>query len=209
MSESESSQHESVLDTGAEQLGKTYAHALIAAAEKAGTTDQVISQLNSIVDDYLGSSPQLAAAFNSPRIDNVEKTRVIDRLFGSDFDPVLVKFLKVMADRDRLGHVGAVRKAALTIYDEQRGRVLAKVRTAVPLDDSLRQQISQKLGQALQREVRLQEEVDADLIGGMIIRVGDTVFDNSVANRLDKMARKTRDGFSNQLLQKFNQLISE
>ncbi len=209
MSESESPQHESVLDTGAEQLGKTYAHALIAAAEKTGTTDQVIGQLNSIVNDFLGNSPQLAAAFNSPRIDNEEKIRVIDRLFGNDFDPVLVRFLKVMADRGRLGHVAAVRKAAETIYDEKRGHVLATVRTAVALDDGLRQQISEKLGQALKREVRLKEEVDQNLIGGMIVRVGDTVFDNSVSNRLDKMARKTRNGFSNQLLQKFNQLISE
>jgi len=209
MTQSESPKQDTVLDTGAEQLGKTYAHALIAAAEKAGTTDQVIGQLNSIVDEFIGASPQLAAAFNSPRIDTAEKTRVIDRLFGNDFDPVLVKFLKVMADRGRLAHVAAVRKAAETIYDEQRGRALATVRTAVPLDDDLRSQISQKLGAVLQREVRLQEQVDPDLIGGMIIRIGDTVFDNSVSNRLDKMARKTRDGFSSQLLQKFNQLISE
>ncbi|MGB7343379.1 MAG: ATP synthase F1 subunit delta [Pirellulaceae bacterium] len=209
MTQSESPKHETVLDTGAEQLGKTYAHALINAAEKAGTTDQVIGQLNQIVDEFIGGSPQLAAAFNSPRIDTDEKIRVIDRLFSNDFDPILVKFLKVMADRGRLGHVAAVRKAAAAIYDEKKGRALAVVRTAVPLDDALRWQISQKLGSVLEREVRLQEEVDPDLIGGMIIRVGDTVFDNSVANRLDKMARKTRDGFSSQLLQKFNQLISE
>ena len=209
MTEAESPKHETVLDTGAEQLGKTYAHALIGAAEKTGATDKVISQLSQIVDDYIAASPQLAAAFSSPRIDNDEKIRVIDRIFGGDFDPVLVKFLKVMAGRGRLGFVGAVRDAAEGIYDEKMGRALATVRTAVPLDDVLRSQISQKLGGVLNREVRLKEEVDPDLIGGMVVRVGDTVFDNSVANRLDTLAKKTRDGFSSQLLQKFNQLVSE
>lgn len=209
MTEAESPKHDTVLDTGAEQLGKTYAYALLGAAEKAGVTDKVIGQLSEIVDDYIGKSPQLAAAFSSPRIDSDEKTRVIDKIFGGDFDPTLVKFLKVMASRDRLGHVAAVRSAAESIYDEKMGRALATVRTAAPLDAALRTQISQKLGAALQRDVRLKEEVDPDLIGGMVIRVGDTVYDNSVVNRLDKLAKKTRDGFSTQLLQKFNQLISE
>ena len=208
MSEAENVKHDTVLDTGAEQLGKTYAQALLGAAQKAGSTDKVIQQLNVIVDDYIGGSPQLAAAFSSPRIDNDEKTRVIDRVFGGDFDPVLVKFLKVMADRGRLEHVGAVRKAAENLYDEQMGRVLATIRTAVPLEKALRDQIAQKLGATLNREVRLKEEVDPDLIGGMVVRVGDTVFDNSVANRLNTMAKKTRDGFSSQLLQKFETLIS-
>lgn len=209
MTEAESPKHETVLDTGAEQLGKTYAHALIGAAEKAGVTDKVIGQLSEIVDDYIGKSPKLAAAFASPRVDNDEKTRVIDKIFGGTFDPTLVKFLKVMASRDRLGYVAAVRDAAEGIYDDKMGRALATIRTAVPLDKALRKQISEKLGTALKRDVRLKEEVDPDLIGGMVVRVGDTVFDNSVANRLDTMAKKTRDGFSSQLLQKFNQLISE
>ena len=209
MTEADTPKHETVLDTGAEQLGKTYAHALIGAAEKEGATDKVISQLTQIVDEYIGGSPQLAAVFSSPRIDNEEKSRVIDRLFGKGFDPTLVKFLKVMANRGRLGFVGAVRNAAEDIYDEKMGRALATVRTAVPMTDSLRKDISDKLGKVLNRDVRLKEEVDPDLIGGMVVRIGDTVFDNSVANRLDKLNRKARDGFSSQLLQKFNQLISE
>ena len=209
MADAESPKHESVLDTGAEQLGRTYAQALIGAAEKTGSTDKVIGQLRQVVDDFLGGSPQLTAAFNSPRIDNDEKSRVIDRVFGGDFDPVLVKFLKVMASRGRLGYVSAVRDAAENLYDEQMGRAVATIRTALPLDDALRSLISQKLGSVLNKDVRLKEEVDPDLIGGMVVRVGDTVFDNSVANRLNTMARKTRDGFSSQLLQKFDQLISD
>ena len=206
---SEAVKHETVLDTGAEQLGKTYARALIGAAQNAGVAEQVVSQLTQLADEYLAGSPKLAAAFASPRIETEEKVRVIDRVFGDEFHPILVKFLKVMAGRDRLGYVTAVSRAAESIYDDMMGRVLAEVRTAVPLDDAMRSQIASQLGKTLNKDVRLKESVDPDLIGGIVVRVGDTVFDNSVANSLDKVARRARDGFSSQLLQKFNQFTSE
>lgn len=204
----EAVKHETVLDTGAEQLGKTYARALIGAAKNAGVADQVIEQLGRLVDDYLTKSPELLAAFASPRIDQNEKIRVIDRIFADEFNPILIKFLKVMAGRDRLGYVSAVRSAAESIHDEMMGRVVASVRTAVPLDDALRAQIADQLGSMMNKQVRLSESVDPDLIGGMIIRIGDRVFDSSVANQLNKMARRTRQGFSAQLMERFGQFTS-
>ncbi len=131
----EAVKHETVLDTGAEQLGKTYAHALIGAAKNAGVAEQVIEQLGRLVDEYLDVSPQLTAAFASPRVDDDEKTRVIDKIFADEFHPILIKFLKIMSRRGRLAYIRAVRDAAEDIHDELLGRVLASVRTAVPLDD--------------------------------------------------------------------------
>jgi F-type H+-transporting ATPase subunit delta len=205
----EAVKHETVLDTGAEQLGKTYARALLGAAKNAGVVDEVIGQLDRLVDEYMQGSPQLAAAFASPRIDEAEKIRVIDRIFGDEFHPILVKFMKVMAHRSRLGYLHAVRNAADQLHDEMLDRVVASVQTAVPLDDALRSQISDQLGSLMNKQVRLRETVDPDLIGGMVIRVGDRVFDSSLANRLNKMARRTRDGFSSRLLHQFSQFTSE
>ncbi len=205
----EAAKHDTVLDTGAEQLGKTYARALVGAAKNAGVADEVIGQLDRLVDEYLGGSPQLRAAFASPRVDQADKLRVIDRLFGDELNPILVKFLKVMAGRDRLAYVHAVRDAADNIHDEMMGRVVASVRTAVPLDDALRSQISDRIGSIMNKEVRLRESVDPELIGGMVIRVGDRVFDSSVSNQLDKMAKRTRAGFASQLLHKFQQFTTE
>jgi F-type H+-transporting ATPase subunit delta len=205
----EAAKHDTVLDTGAEQLGKTYARALLGAAKNAGVVDQVIEQLAQLVDEYLAGSPQLRAAFASPRVEEDEKIRVIDRLVGDEFHPILVKFLKVMAGRDRLGYVAAVRDAADEIHDEMLERVVASIQTAVPLDDALRSKIADQLGSLMNKQVRLRESVDPELIGGMVIRVGDKVFDSSVANRLNSMARRTRDGFSSRILQQFDQFTSE
>ena len=198
--------HESVMDTGAEQLGKTYAQALLAAAEKTGQAEKVVEQLGSLVDDYLRGAAQLDAAFASPRIDADEKCRIIDRLFGDQFEPVLVNFLKVMASRGRLGHLREVRNGAVNLFDQMSGQVLAEITTAVPLDDRLRSAVQQRLGSVTGKKVRLKESVDKDLIGGMVIRIGDTVFDNSVANRIDGIAKRAREGFSSKLTEKFSQL---
>ena len=114
-----------------------------------------------------------------------------------------------MASRERLGYLAAVRSAAETIHDEMMGRVVASVRTAVPLNDELRSQISGQLGAMMNKQVRLRESVDPELIGGMIIRIGDRVFDSSVANRLNKLARSTCQGFSSQLMERFQQFTTD
>ncbi|TWT49707.1 ATP synthase subunit delta [Rubripirellula amarantea] len=203
--------HDTVLDTGAEQLGKTYARALIGAAQNEGhgVADTVVEQLGRLVDEYIAGNPKLAAALRSPRVSENEKVRVIDRLLGGEFHPLLIKFLKVMATRDRLGFIAAVRTAADSILDDMMGRMVASVRTAVPLDDNLRAQIVDRLSFTMNRQVRLIESVDPALIGGMVIRVGDKVFDSSVANRLDAMAHRARAGFSSKLLERFEQFTSQ
>ncbi|TWT83415.1 ATP synthase subunit delta [Planctomycetes bacterium CA13] len=206
---SEAPKHDTVLDTGAEQLGRTYARALIGAASSQGVAEVVVEQLGRMVDEYISQSEPLATAFASPRVKPTEKVRVLDRIFGEEFHPVLVKFLKVMADRDRLGYISAVRVAAEKLLDESIGRVVAKVTSAVPLDENLRGQVSERLSSVLGKAVRLEESVDPDLVGGMVIRVGDTVFDGSVSNRLDQMGRKAREGFSSQLMKRFETFLNE
>jgi F-type H+-transporting ATPase subunit delta len=195
--------HNTVLDTGAEQVGKVYAQALVSSADAAGVADEVLSQLGQVIDEVLANSPQLATALASPRIGEEDKSRVIDRLFGSQVHPILVKFLKVMARRGRLQYLSAVRTAADSLRDQMLGRTIAEVRTAVPLEDSLRQTILGRIAAATNKQVRLIEIVDPQLVGGMVIRVGDTVFDGSVANQINKLSKKVRSGFSRELLQRF------
>ena len=196
-------QHDTVLDVGAEQLGKTYASALIGATRADDSTDTVVEQLKSLAGDVLRAHPNLAAALASPRIGEEEKVRVIDRLMGDQLHPTLLRFLKVMARRDRLGYLPAIAQAADDLRDDMMGRIVASVRTAVPLDDGTRAQIAEKLGSAMNAEVRLKESVDPELIGGMVIRIGDRVYDGSVATRMKRLGRKVQRGFADRLMQSF------
>jgi|TARA_R110002072_G_scaffold160354_2_gene311540 F-type H+-transporting ATPase subunit delta len=205
---SETASHSTVLDVGAEKLGKTYARALLAATQADGSTDAVVSDLNAICDEALLHNPKLQLAFQSPQIDADEKCRVVDRLFGGNSHPTLVKLMKVMAKRGRLGYLVAVRDAAVELFDEAAGRVVAEVRTAVPMTEQLRGEVTQQLSSRFGKTVRLRESVDTGLIGGMVIRVGDTVFDSSVASRLDKLGKAAAAGFARQLIEQSDRFSS-
>ncbi|EMI53576.1 ATP synthase F1 subunit delta [Rhodopirellula sallentina] len=204
---SESVSQPTALDVGAEQLGKTYARALLGATQAEGSTDQVINELNELCDEALANSDQLRAAFASPRIDASEKCRVLDRMLGGSAHPTLLKFLKVMANRHRLAYVNAVRNAVVKLHDEATGRLAIEIRTAVPMTDDLRGSVTHQLNVHFGKEVRLKEIVDPSVIGGTVIRVGDTVFDSSVASRLDKVGRVAASGFARQLIEKSDQFV--
>lgn len=193
--------HETVFDTGAEHLGRVYAEALLAAAQTSGASDQVVDQLQTLVDEVLNQHPPLAAAFASPRVDPEEKQRIIDRLFASEVHPTLLHFLKIVARRERLSYLRQIASAAVAIRDERLGRLVAEVRSAVPLTDELRQAVIARLRETMDQEIVLRETVDPQLIGGLLVRIGDTVFDSSVSNRLSGMARKTRQSFARQMLE--------
>ncbi|TWT56338.1 ATP synthase F1 subunit delta [Allorhodopirellula solitaria] len=203
---SESVSQPTTLDVGAEQLGKTYARALLGVTQAEGSTDQVLSEFNALCDEGLAYHGQLRAAFASPRIDSAEKCRVLDRLLA-DAHPTLLKFLKVMAGRQRLAYVTAVRDAMVKLHDEASGRLLAEVRTAVPMDDGLREAVNQQLNSYFSKTVRLHEVVDPDIIGGLVVRVGDTVFDSSVASQINKVGDAAAAGFARQLLDRPSQFV--
>lgn len=206
---SQSASHETVMDVGAEQLGKTYARALLGACQNDGSVDVVLEHLQQVCDDYLASSPQLLAAFESPRVSVGEKSRVIDRVFGDWAHSNLLRFMKVMASRERLGYLRSVRRAAESLHDDVMGRVVAQVQTAVPLDDALRNDVVNQLSNRLGKAVRLEESVDPEIIGGMIVRVGDTVFDSSVSGRIAKVGKAASAGFASQLMQQASRFGSD
>ena len=206
---SDAHKHETVLDIDAEQVGKTYARAMLGAASNAGVADEVMEQLSQIVDEALAENPKLAAAFSSLRIEPEEKIRVLDRVFGDSVHPILLRTMKIMVRRGRLGYLGAVRTAAVLIQDEILGRTVAQVRTAVPLTDALRSEVIQRISGTIGKEIRLRETVDESVIGGMVIRVGDTIFDSSVASRIDQIGRSASRGFARQLLEQSDRFTTE
>lgn len=194
--------HDTVLDIGAEHLGRIYAEALLAAAGQGGVSDLVVEQLRQVVHEVVVPHPALGAALASPRIDAAEKGRVLDRLFAQRIDPMLLRFLKVLAQRGRLGFLSAISDAAKELRDQQLQRTTAEVCTAVPLTDDLRSTITERLSQHLGKGVILREKVDPSLLGGLVVRVGDTVYDSSVSGQLSMMAKRTQSVFARRLMER-------
>ena len=184
------SKHDAV-DSGLQHLGSVYAKALLGAAEKAGQSQQVLEELESLVGDVLDKLPQLDAAFASPRLSVEEKTALLDRAFSGKMSPTMLHFLKVVARHGRLNAMRAVLRAARKLYNEMRGRVEVRVETAYPLTSALRERILARLTQMLGREVVLTTVINGDLLAGLVVRIGDTVYDGSLATRLKSMQEVT------------------
>ena len=184
------SKHDAI-DSGRQHLGSVYAKALLGAADKAGQAEQVLAELESLVTDVLDKLPQLDEAFASPRLGAEEQSALIDRAFGGRMSITLIHFLKVVARHGRLDCLRAILRAAKTLYNELRGRVEITVQTAYPLSNPVRERIAGKLTQMLGHEVVLSTEINEDLLGGLVVRVGDTVYDGSLANRLMQMHEVT------------------
>ena len=103
----------------------------------------------------------------------------------------LLTFLKVVGRHGRLDCIRQIRWAARGELNRIRDRVPVQVTTAEPLNNELRQRIIDQLQHKLGRQVDLQCRVDAEILGGLVVRVGDTVFDASVANRLARLKEET------------------
>jgi F-type H+-transporting ATPase subunit delta len=193
--------HETAFDSARQQLGDTYAKALVAALEKSGTTDDAMAELNSLIEDVWNRHETLETVMNSPRITFSEKERILDSAFQGKMDPLLLNFLKVVAQHSRMDCLRTVRHSANSLVNDLRGRKEVVVETAIKLDDNLRQTVTEHLTGILNAEVILEERVNPELLGGIRVRVGDTVFDGTVANRLQSLqqlvgeqtSRKVRD----------------
>lgn len=177
----------SAIDPRRQQLGTVYAKALLSAAEKTGQTDAVVEELESFVSDVLDQLPRLAAALASPRIAHEQQAALLDKALGGRMSPVLLNFLKVVSRHGRMDCLRAIVAAAHRLHNELRGRVEVWLTTAVPVSNSLREQIATRLAGLLGQEVVLRTQLDPELLGGLVVRIGDTVFDGSVSARLVQM----------------------
>lgn len=176
-------QHKTVFDTDKQQLGDVYAKALLRAGKKSGKIDQLMEEL-AAVNQAVNRLPKFKAALESPRIASENKASMIDKAFSDKVSKDLVNFLKVVGNKGRFDCLAAILGSAKKMHDEMSGRIEATITTASTIDDSVQHQISTQLGKALGKAVNITASVDPNIIGGMVVRVGDTVYDGSVVSQL-------------------------
>ena len=174
-------------DAGRQHLGLVYAKALLGAAEKVNQVDRVLEELESVVNDVFAKLPQLFAILSAVRVEFEKKEQLLDKTFKGKMSPVLLDSLKVIGRHNRLDCLHAVAVAARQLFNDARGRVAVQVRTAQPLSADLQKSISAALKQRLGKDIDLQLQVRPEILGGLVVRVGDTLFDGSLVTKLEKM----------------------
>ena len=187
-------------DTERQYIGTVYAKGLLGAAEKANQVTQVVDDLESIVVEVLPQLPKLKLLLESPRVPLEVKEKVLNQSFSAG-SSVLLTFLKVVCRHGRFDCLRVISRTATTLLQEQTGVVEVRVTTAELVPESMHEELKTKLGQILEKQVVIRTETDADILGGLVVRVGDTVFDGSVANQLTQIRRTAVDQAMQQIRQ--------
>ena len=177
-------------DVGLEHIGAVYAEALLGAAEKAGLTESLLAELDSLLADVFDPFPGLEQILASARVSHEQKVGILDRTLGTQASPLLLDFLKVVSRHGRLDCLRVIHRQAHELYHRMRGRVVVRVSTSAPLSSELAERIAHTLRDVLGGEPVLEEVVDPELIGGVVVRVGDTIYDGSLATQLQNVRQR-------------------
>lgn len=188
-----------VLDENTPEVSRSYAEALINAAEANGDVDEVLDELGAIGSDVFRAHPDFADLLASPLISEPEKDRILAEAFENRANPTVVRFLRVLNRHGRLGSFFGVLRAAEEIRDQRQNRRQVLVQSAVPLDDSQRDAIRDQLSKSLHATPLLTIEVDPSLLGGLVVQVGDVVYDASIRTRLEQLRQRLIEGKTHEI----------
>lgn len=168
-------------------IARRYARALLESSGAAA--DTVLAQLQSFVL-VLKSSAELADVVTNPAYTRTQREHVVEGLLKAQaVEPVLGNLLRLLNERNRLNQLEDVSRVYRDLVDVRMGRVRGKISSATPLSPEQLQQIGDSLKKLTQREVMLEAKVDKSLLGGVTAQVGSVVYDGSLRNQLDELAR--------------------
>lgn len=163
-------------------VAKRYAKALFEVALEKECLDRVEQDLQKVAATF-AASPELVMWVGHPSTTAVQKHKVFDKLFG-DVNTYTKNFLYVLADRRREGIIYDVADEVKHLANEERGIAEAVVTTAFPLTDENKEEISQVFEPIVGKKIEVIEKVDSDILGGVIVQVGDRLYDGSLKTKL-------------------------
>jgi F-type H+-transporting ATPase subunit delta len=169
-------------------VARNYAEALLATA-RAGDAVERSSELLDTVAGVLAGDPGLRGVFMSPRIAKAAKQQLIARALHGAAPLPFIRFLQAVVQRGRQGMIGEIAAEYEQLVDARLGRVHAVVTTARPADAALQKAITQRLGRVFGKTVRAHFRAEPALLGGVVVRSGDRVFDGSLRRKLKLLQR--------------------
>ena len=198
---------EQYADVSVERLARVYAESLLTAADPQRA--QALEELDSLIDDVLARDSQLETIFTGFAIGRNARRAALEKVFATRASPVFYHFLMVLNQHERLDLLRPIRMAAHELEDERRRRIKVHVFTAVPLQADYGTRIADAVQRRFQMEPILVSHVDAALLGGVKIRIGDMQIDATVRNRLDNLRNQVIASSSHEIQSRRDQFSSE
>jgi F-type H+-transporting ATPase subunit delta len=167
----------------------SYAQALLDLADARGVTTQVAEDVQGIAQ-MIEQDPAFRQYMNDPSVSRTGRAEALDRVFGPRVPGILSSFLKLLDARQKLSSFPAMAAAFKELLDKRSGNIEVEITVPHALNDGelhdVRNQISHKLG----KNASVKQKVDESIIGGMVLRIGDSLIDGSVKTQLETIKRR-------------------
>ena len=171
-----------------EEVAGVYARALFEVAAERGELDAVREELAQFTD-ALSADRLLEVFFISPYFSIEEKKDGLGRLVEGA-DETFINFLQTLVERDRMPEIDHIRAAYEKLWEAEMHLLPVEVTSAVPLDEETVRSIGERIGAGTGNTVQLTTVVDPDMLGGIVLRVGNTLLDASIRNRLEQLRKE-------------------
>jgi len=171
-----------------EEIAAVYARSLFEVAKEQGKLDEVREQLGQFAD-AMQADRDLQVFFFSPYFSTPEKEDGLDRAV-SGADETIVNFLKLLIENHRMPVIFRVRRGYDELWEEENKLLPVQITSAVALDEATVKQIGDRIAEQTGQRVDLSATVEPDILGGIVVRVGNQVLDASVRNRLEQLRKQ-------------------
>jgi F-type H+-transporting ATPase subunit delta len=171
-----------------EEIARVYAEALFEVAKEKGKLDVIRDQLGRVAD-ALDRDRELAVFFFSPYFSSAEKRDGIERAVV-DAEPELTNFLELLVEKHRMPVIFRIRRLFDEMWAQENKLLEVTLTSAVELDPEIVRRVGEEIEKQTDRKVQLQSRVDDQLVGGLVLQVGNMVLDGSIRNRLEKLRKE-------------------
>ena len=171
-----------------EEVAQVYSRSLFEVAKEQGNLDRIRDELAAFAD-ALADNRELSVFFFSPYFSTQEKEDGLARTV-LDADPTFVNFLRVLIENHRLPVIHRVRRQFDVLWEREHEQLPVEVTSAVQLDPAVVQALEARIREQTGQHVQLESKVDPDILGGIVLRVGNSILDASVRNRLEQLRRE-------------------
>jgi F-type H+-transporting ATPase subunit delta len=173
-------------DPSAQAVARVYADAFLNAAQSTNV-DGAIEELASFLDDVMARNPEFAAVLSSGIVSRDDKVALIDRVIGPRGSALFTNFLRVLARHDRLDLLPYILAESRRQHEAAAGRKRVQVISARPLSAAALDRIRKRLAESVSFTPILETKIDPRLLGGVVIRINDTIYDSSLATRMKQL----------------------
>jgi F-type H+-transporting ATPase subunit delta len=179
-------------DPSTQAIANVYATSFLnAAGDQAGDR---LEEFTSFVNDVLNANPEFRTILISGVANQDEQVQIIDRVVGPHGSEFFANYLKVLVKHERLGLLPQILEATQLEFEKRNGQQRVQVVSVTPLDDAALGRVREKIASAFSFDPIIENVTDPKLLGGLVIRVNNKVYDGSLRSRLNQLAKRMQQG---------------